>query len=106
MNKITIGIDINGLNPEDRARIAVVGLWKWMDEVAAAKFRKSAMPSYKRCALGSKCFHAKRRHGAYVTEGNGKYCSAECRESARAGKLRERAAYRRNANSDPLFIRA
>jgi len=28
------GIDIGGLDEEDRARIVVIGLWKWMDEVA------------------------------------------------------------------------
>ena len=87
-----IGIDINGLNPEDRARIAEIGFDPWLDEVVAAKAsrmaNKSAMPSFKRCALRSKCFHAKNRQAAHVTEGNGDYCSPLCRESARSAKLR------------------
>lgn len=30
---IPVGISIDGLNPEDRKRIAKIGLWAWMDEI-------------------------------------------------------------------------
>jgi len=100
--KLKVGIDINGLNPEDRKRIATIGFDPWLNEVVVAKSRipsKSEMPSYKRCTLRSKCFYATKRQAAYVTEGNGDYCSPLCRASVRAAKSRARAAQRRSANS-------
>jgi hypothetical protein len=33
---VPIGIDINGLNDIDKARISQIGVWKWMDEICNA----------------------------------------------------------------------
>jgi hypothetical protein len=32
-----IGVDIDGLNPEDQSRIRAIGLSAWLDEVAPVK---------------------------------------------------------------------
>lgn len=87
-------INIDGLNASDRARIREIGIWKWMDELCnkrRLKFCKADLPAGHRCALGSKCFNAVKRQGAYVRNGNGLYCSATCRGAARANQLREKA---------------
>ena len=75
-------IDINGLNREDRNRIAEIGFDRWLDEVAdhqQAQPKTSTTPQSapkrkrKTCPCGRK-FLAQR--------GDAIYCSARCRQRA------------------------
>ena len=75
-------IDFDGLNPEDRKRIAKIGFDRWLDEVAHRQQAQTKNPiapkpaptrRRKTCPCGRK-FLAKRADATY--------CSARCRQRA------------------------
>jgi hypothetical protein len=93
---IPVGIDINGLNDSDKARITEIGLWKWMDEICDAvkaprRDLPASMPSSTRlCKSGKKClkFGTLDKRKAAPAAPRSQYCTANCRESDAIRKQR------------------
>ncbi len=80
------GIDINGLDPKDRATIGRIGLWAWMRAVSAREETRKVIPPKARkirrtCTICGDPFYSRRQDAAF--------CSANCRAAASRSTRRE-----------------
>jgi hypothetical protein len=93
---VPIGIDINGLNDIDKARLSQIGVWKWMDEICNAvkaprrELPASAPSSTRLSKAGKRClkFGMLDKRKAAPAAPRSQYCTANCRESDAIRKQR------------------
>jgi hypothetical protein len=98
--KVHRGVDCFGLDKDQLARMCEIGYDRWLQEYepntpSTPVFVHSGTV---RCALGSKCFNASNRKGAF---GTGKYCSPVCRGAAQMAKRREKQDW---ASANPEMV--